>query len=302
MSQTGKICIIEEPQNKKCDPETFFPSTSTSSYGLSSLLGKKSLAKSLEDAKEKYEILKQIKKIKGVEGDNIKAVFENGEYHIRPASTLLMSKDMIESEYTKIISNLLFLTINLIYAVGKEDNSDESSKKSLLDSVVPGGSLAEYTKGETFQTYFVKCVEKLSKYLLDFKNIKSTTDPAGEELNEISSYFEPQTALNLFETYDGKQLTDDSIEYDVLAEYINNNVGKTAEDIKKYYEKHEQKIVTHTFEFLQLLLKYNTNSSGGNSRTRKTKRKVTRQSKKRRMNKKKSLKKKRKTRKHIKLQ
>jgi hypothetical protein len=62
-------------------------------------------------------------------------------------------------------------------------------------------------------------------------------------------------------------------------------VGKTAEDIKKYYEKHEPKIVSHEFEFLQNLLKYN--SVGGNRRNCKTKRRVIRQSKKRHMNKKK---------------
>lgn len=222
-----------------------------------------------------------------------------------------------------MVSNLLFLTINLVHKViedavnngneNDDDDADERGSRQLLDNVVPGGSLTEYETSENFRDYFVKCVKNLKRYLSDLSDLGevSTTQKirSTDDLNNISNYFKTLEALNMFEKYNNDEITPwynedgnpNNVESDTLLNYINETVG---ENLDAYYDEHEEKIVTHTFVFFQNLLNSakRNNLDGGNSRHCKTKRRVTRQSKKRRMNKKKSSKKKRKTRKHVKLQ
>lgn len=316
----GKICFIEKDSDKrKCDENDFFPSTSK--YGVGSLFGKKSDANSRQEAKRKYTELVRLGKIDN-HGEDVYVEEVDGEYHIRPPLSreqLITQISDIRTENTKMVSNLLFLTINLVHKViadavnngndNDDDDADELGSRQLLDKVVPGGSLTEYETSENFRDYFVKCVKNLKKYLSDLGEVSTQKIRITDELNNISNYFKTLEALNMFEKYNNDNITPwyneegapNNVESDILLKYINEMVG---EDLNTYYDEHEEKIVTLTFEFFQKLLNSakRNNLDGGNSRHRKTKRRVTRKSKKRRMNKKKSSKKKRKTRKHVKLQ
>lgn len=234
-------------------------------------------------------------------------------------------------EMSQINNSYLLLLVHFLISM-----EDPNEQFVTLANLFPGSPITSYRNLEPMSNYFVKCVKKLYEYTSQFIKVPQELDHQilsfkenarknpispwmGEEDNIVHEpNIDSNTAiiLNLFKTFENKELLSNTVKIplDVLAKYIQDNVGTEDDKIKEYYKNHYSSIYNHVTSRIKIqveeLKKQKLTSETdqqdkylqGGIKRRTYKKNITRQSKKRRMNKKKSFKKKRKTRKQFKLQ